>query len=73
METILGIILILFLIGFFLGTFYLHIEFWIDIIGIEHDVEITLITLFTLPFFPIFGTIELIRRIPFRIKIERKL
>lgn len=67
------IILSLFLVGFMLGTFYLHIEFWIDVIGIEHNEKITFITLLTLPFFPIFGTIELIRRIPFRIKIERKL
>ena len=65
------IVLILFLVGFLLATFWLHIEFWIDIIGIN-DVEITLLTLFTLPFFPIFGTIELIRKIPFRIKIEKK-
>lgn len=67
------IILSLFLVGFILGTFYLHIEFWIDIVGVEHNEKIILITLFTLPFFPIFGTIELIKRIPFRIKIERKL
>ena len=67
------IILILFLVGFILGTFYLHIEFWIDIVGVEHNGKIILITLFTLPFFPIFGTIELIKRIPFIIKIERKL
>ena len=67
------IILSLFSVGFMLGTFYLHIEFWIDIIGIERIGKIMVITLFTLPFFPIFGTIELIRRIPFRIKIERKL
>lgn len=66
------IILILFLVGFILATFYLHIEFWIDVIGVEHDGKITLITLFTLPFFPIFGTVELIRKIPFKIKIERK-
>jgi hypothetical protein len=66
------IILSLFLVGFILGTFYLHIEFWIDIVGMEHDEKIIVITLFTLPFFPIFGTIELIRRIPFKIKIDRK-
>ena len=66
------IILILFLVGFMLGTFYLHIEFWIDVISVERTEKIMLITLFTVPFFPIFGTIELIRRIPFRIKIERK-
>ena len=66
------IILSLFLVGFILATFYLHIEFWIDVIGVEHNGKITLITLFTLPFFPIFGTIELIRRIPFKIKIERR-
>lgn len=66
------IILILFLVGFILGTFYLHIEFWIDVIGVERIGTIMLITLFTLPFFPIFGTMELIRRIPFKIKIERK-
>ena len=51
---------------------YYHIEFWIDVIGVEHNGKITLITLFTLPFFPIFGTMELIRKIPFKIKIERK-
>lgn len=67
------IILSLFLVGFILGTFYLHIEFWIDVIGVERTEKIILITLFTLPFFPIFGIIELIKRIPFRIKIERKL
>lgn len=66
------IILSLFLVGFMLGTFYLHIEFWINVIGVEHIEKIMLITLFTLPFFPIFGTIELIRRIPFKIKIDRK-
>jgi hypothetical protein len=48
------IILSLFLVGFILGTFYLHIEFWIDIVGVEHNGKIILITLFTLPFFPIF-------------------
>lgn len=31
------IILSLFLVGFILGTFYLHIEFWIDIVGVEHN------------------------------------
>ena len=66
------IILILFLVGFLLGTFYLHIEFWINAIGCEHNEKIMIITLFTIPLFPIFGTIELIKRIPFRIKIERK-
>lgn len=66
------IILILFLVGFILATFYLHIEFWIDAIGVERTEKIMFITLFALPFFPIFGTIELIRRIPFKIKIERK-
>lgn len=66
------IVLILFLVGFILGTFYLHIEFWINVIGVERTEKSIFITLFTLPFFPIFGTIELIRRIPFKIKIERK-
>ena len=66
------IILILFLSGFLLATFWLHIEFWINIIGLEHDGKIMIATFFTLPLFPIFGTIELIRRIPFKIKIERK-
>ena len=66
------IVLILFLVGFLLATFWLHIEFWINTLGLEHDEKIIVITLFTLPFFPIFGTIELIRRIPFKIKIERK-
>ena len=66
------IVLSLFLVGFILGTFYLHIEFWIDVVGVERTEKIILITFFTLPFFPIFGTIELIRRIPFKIKIERK-
>lgn len=66
------IVLILFLSGFLLATFWLHIEFWITVMGLEHDGKIIIITLFTLPFFPIFGTIELIRRIPFKIKIERK-
>lgn len=65
------IILILFLVGFLLGTFYLHIEFWINTIGLEYDGKIMIVTLFTLPLFPIFGTIELIRRIPFKIKIEK--
>ena len=71
MEVI-SIIGILFLVGFLLGTFYLHIEFWINTIGYEHNEKIMIITLFTIPLFPIFGTIELIKRIPFRIKIERK-
>ena len=65
------IILSLFLLGFLLGTFYLHIEFWIDVIGLEHTDRITLLVLFTIPLFPIFGTIELIKRILFRIKIEK--
>lgn len=69
---IIAIIGSLFLVGFLLGTFYLHIEFWINVIGWEHDGKIMIATFFTLPFFPIFGTIELIKRIPFRIKIERK-
>ena len=69
---VINIIGILFLVGFLLGTFYLHIEFWIDIIGLECIEKTVIITLFTLPFFPIFGTIELIRRIPFKIKIEKK-
>ena len=63
----------LFLVGFLLGTFYLHIEFWIDVIGLEHTEKIMLITLFTIPLFPIFGTIELIKRILSRINIERKI
>ena len=62
------IVLILFLIGFALGTFWLHIEFWIDIIGLECTEKTITITLFTLPFFPIFGTIELIRKILLWIK-----
>lgn len=66
------IILSLFLVGFILGTFYPHIEFWIGVVSVERTEKIILITLFTLPFFFIFGTIELIKRIPFRIKIERK-
>ena len=61
--VIMEIILILFLVGFLLGTFCLHIEFWIDILGLEHIEKTTSITLFTLPFFPIFGSIELIRMI----------
>ena len=60
--------LALFLIGFTLGTFYLHIDFWIDVIGVEHTEKIIVITLFTLPFFPIFGTVELIRKILFKVK-----
>ena len=70
---IISIIGTLFLIGFLLGTFYLHIEFWINVIGLKHNGRIMLVTLFTIPLFPIFGTIELIKRIPFKIKIERKL
>lgn len=69
---IINIIGILFLVGFLLGTFYLHIEFWINLFGSENDTKIMIFTLFTLPLFPIFGTIELIRRIPFKIKIEKK-
>jgi hypothetical protein len=65
-------VLILFLVGFLLGTFWLHIEFWINTIGLEYDGKIMIATLFTFPLFPIFGMIELIRRIPFKIKIERK-
>lgn len=69
---IINIIGILFLVGFILGTFYLHIEFWINLFGCENDTKIMIFTLFTIPLFPIFGTIELIRRIPFKIKIEKK-
>lgn len=50
-------VLILFLVGFILVTFYLHIDFWIDVIGLENDIKIMIVTLFTIPFFPIFGTI----------------
>ena len=58
-----GIILILILVGFLLGTFYMNIEFWINFIGYEHAEKIIAFVLFTFPFFPIFGTIELLRRL----------
>ena len=53
-------------------TFYLHIDFWIDVIGLENAIKIMIVTLFTIPFFPIFGTIGLIRKFPFKIKIVRQ-
>jgi len=55
-------ILVAFLVGFLLGTFYLHIDFWTDVIGTD-DEKIMIVTLFTIPLFPIFGVIQLFRRI----------
>lgn len=65
------VILSLFLVGFLLGTMGLHINFWADY-GKE-DIEKSVIgCLFTLPLFPIFGIIQMVRKFPFRIKIEKK-
>ncbi len=69
---ILRFILILISMCFLFGLYYFHVEFWINYFN-EDSIKVVGISLFTIPFFPIFGTIELIRRIPFKIKIERKL
>lgn len=67
MEILLGF----FLAGFLLGTMTLHMNFWADF-G-KGDIEKSLVgCLFTLPFFPIFGIIQIIKKFPFEIKIEKK-
>lgn len=64
-------ILAILLVPFLLGTMALHMIFWADF-G-KGDIEKSLIgCMFTLPFFPIFGIIQIIRGLPFTIKIEKK-
>lgn len=54
-----------------LGTMALHMNFWADF-G-KGDIEKSLVgCMFTLPFFPIFGIIQIIKKFPFTIKIEKK-
>ena len=65
------LVLSLFLVGFLLGTMVLHLNFWADY-G-KGDIEKSLVgSMFTLPLFPIFGIIQMVRKFPFRIKIEKK-
>ena len=65
------VILSLLLVGFLLGTMGLHMNFWADY-G-KGDIEKSVVgCLFTLPLFPIFGIIQMVRKFPFRIKIEKK-
>jgi hypothetical protein len=67
MDTILAFLLVPFL----LGTMALHMNFWADF-G-KGDIEKSLVgCMFTLPFFPIFGIIQIIKKFPFEIKIEKK-
>ena len=65
------VVLSLFLVGFLLGTMALHMNFWADV-G-NGNIEKSIIgCLFTLPFFLIFGIIQMVRKFPFKIKIEKK-
>lgn len=65
------VVLCLLLVGFLLGTMGLHMNFWVDI-G-NGNIEKSIIgCLFTLPFFPIFGIVQMVRKFPFKIKIEKK-
>lgn len=64
-------VLSLFSVGFLLGTMVLHLNFWADY-G-KGDIEKSLVgCMFTLPLFPIFGIVQMVRKFPFRIKIEKK-
>ncbi len=63
------VILLLFLVGFILGTFAMHMTFWAEY-G-KGDIEKSLVgCMLTLPVFPIFGIIQMVRKFPFRIKVE---
>ena len=65
------VVLCLFLVGFLLGTMALHMNFWADF-G-KGDIDKSVVgCLFTLPFFPIFGIVQMVRKFPFKIKIEKK-
>lgn len=65
------VILAILLVPFLLGTMALHMNFWADF-G-KGDIEKSLVgCMFTLPFFPIFGIIQIIKKFPFEIKIEKK-
>lgn len=65
------VFLSLFSVGFLLGTMVLHLNFWADY-G-KGDIEKSLVgCMFTLPLFPIFGIVQMVRKFPFRIKIEKK-
>lgn len=65
------LVLSLFSVGFLLGTMVLHLNFWADY-G-KGDIEKSLVgCMFTLPLFPIFGIVQMVRKFPFRIKIEKK-
>lgn len=64
-------ILAFLLVPFLLGTMALHMNFWADF-G-KGDIEKSLVgCMFTLPLFPIFGIIQIIKKFPFTIKIEKK-
>lgn len=65
------VVLCLFSVGFLLGTMTLHMYFWADY-G-KGDIGKSLVgCMFTLPLFPIFGIIQMIRKFPFKIKVERR-
>lgn len=65
------VILAILSVPFLLGTMVLHMTFWADF-G-KGDIEKSLVgCMFTLPFFPIFGIIQIIKKFPFTIKIEKK-
>ena len=65
------VVLCLFSIGFLLGTMMLHINFWADY-G-KGDINKSVVgCLFTLPLFPIFGIVQMVRKFPFKIKIEKR-
>lgn len=64
-------ILAILLVPFLLGTMALYMNFWADF-G-KGDIEKSLVgCMFTLPFFPIFGIIQIIKKFPFEIKIEKR-
>lgn len=65
------VILAILSVPFLLGTMVLHMIFWAEV-G-KGDIEKSLVgCMFTLPFFPIFGIIQIIKKFPFTIKIEKK-
>ncbi len=64
-------ILAILLVPFLLGTMVLHMNFWADF-G-KGDIEKSLVgCMFTLPLFPIFGIIQIIKKFPFTIEIKKK-
>ena len=65
------VVLLLFLVGFLLGTLAMHMTFWEEY-G-KGDIEKSLVgCMLTLPVFPIFGIIQMVRKLPFKIRIEKK-